>query len=239
MKITKIIMGMPITVAFEDKVDREIFQEIFNYFRKIDQKFSTYKKNSEISQINDGKLTLKNASSDVKKIFKLAKKTKEQTEGFFDIYQNGKFDPSGIVKGWAILNAANLLKKKGINKFFVDAGGDIEVSGHVWKVGIRNPFNQTEIVKVLYINNVGIATSGNYIRGDHIWNPNGEMVSDIVSLTVIGPDILEADRFATAAFAMGKDGINFIERQKGLEGYMIDKEGIATMTSGFGKYEAN
>ena len=64
----------------------------------------------------------------------------------------------------------------------------------------------------------------------------GRAAAEIVSLTVVGPDACEADRFATAAFAMGKDGISFIERYPGLEGYMIDKNGMATMTSGFRKY---
>jgi thiamine biosynthesis lipoprotein len=50
---------------------------------------------------------------------------------------------------------------------------------------------------------------------------------------VVGPDVLEADRFATAAFAMGLDGIDFVERTPELEGYAIDKNGLATFTSGF------
>ena len=61
----------------------------------------------------------------------------------------------------------------------------------------------------------------------------GEPILDIVSLTVIGPDVYEADRFATAAFAMGTRGIHFIEQRAGLEGYQIDRNGIATFTSGF------
>ena len=60
--------------------------------------------------------------------------------------------------------------------------------------------------------------------------------TEIVSMTVVGPDVCEADRFATAAFAMGKNGIAFIENYPGLEGYLIDKNGMATMTSGFIKY---
>ena len=72
----------------------------------------------------------------------------------------------------------------------------------------------------------------------HIYNPHApeQALGDIVSLTIIGPDVLEADRFATGAFAMGADGIQFIERQAGLEGYAIDAAGIATMTSGFGAF---
>ena len=58
------------------------------------------------------------------------------------------------------------------------------------------------------------------------------------SLTVIGPNVYEADRFATAAFAMGRDGIVFIDGIPGLEGYMITDEKTATMTRGFSEYVA-
>ena len=122
----------------------------------------------------------------------------------------------------------------GYKKFYIDAGGDAEIVG-TFKWGIRNPFNVKEIVKVLKLSDCGIATSGTYERGQHIYNPIAKSaeITDIVSLTVIGPDVYEADRFATPAFAMGKKGIEFIESVPGFEGYMIDNTGIATMTSGF------
>ncbi len=53
---------------------------------------------------------------------------------------------------------------------------------------------------------------------------------------MIGPNVYEADRFATAAFAMGRTGISFLENMPNFEGYMIDSEGRATMTSGFANY---
>jgi thiamine biosynthesis lipoprotein len=62
------------------------------------------------------------------------------------------------------------------------------------------------------------------------------LIDEIVSLTVIGPDVLEADRFATGAFAMGRAGIHFLGRMPGLEGYVVDSVGRATLTSGFGAY---
>jgi FAD:protein FMN transferase len=76
------------------------------------------------------------------------------------------------------------------------------------------------------------------VRGEHIYNPHqpAEKLNSIVSLSVIGPDVLQADRFATAAFAMGESGIYFIEQRDGLEGYAVNAEGIATMTTGFGAY---
>jgi thiamine biosynthesis lipoprotein len=102
----------------------------------------------------------------------------------------------------------------------------------------KKTFPSNEIVKVISLNNKGIATSGTAIRGQHIYNPHEQNVpiTDIVSMTVIGPNVYEADRFATAAFAMGAKGINFIEMLPDCEGYMIDKNGIATYTKRFKEY---
>lgn len=234
-------MGMPITVEVVDKsIVKDDIDEVYSYFKYIDQKFSIFKPKSEITLINKGKINKSKFSKDMIEVFKLADKTRQETDGFFDIKRSGKYDPSGLVKGWAIFNAAKLLLKKRFRNFYIDAGGDIQSfgrnkKGEPWKVGIRNPFSSKEIIKVIDPHDCGVATSGIYERGNHIYSPEiGKKVSDdIVSLTVIGPNIYEADRFATGAFAMGNAGINFIENLLGFEGYMINKEGIATYTSGF------
>jgi len=237
-------MGMPITVEVVDEsaTDADV-DAIYKYFEYVDETFSTYKETSEITRINKGTLSLAEASEDMHTVFRLSDQTKWETDGYFDIYRNGSYDPSGIVKGWAIYNAAEQLRARGFKHYYVDAGGDIQTAGknaegQTWRVGIRNPFNIQQIVKVVYIHDHGIATSGSYIRGQHIYNPKSSepFVSDVVSLTVIGPNVYEADRFATAAFAMGRDGIDFIEQLNGFEGYMIDENGWATLSSGFGAY---
>lgn len=243
MRETRLMMGMPITVEVVDPwVRADALEAVFDYFQYVDEKFSTYKPDSEITRINQGRLSLESASRDMRTVFFLAEKTRLETSGYFDISRDGMLDPSGLVKGWAIFHAAQLLAERGFENYYVDAGGDIQASGHNakgqdWRVGIRNPFDQREIVKVLAIRDAGVATSGTYVRGQHIYNPYaaGRPITDIVSLTVVGTNIYEADRFATAAFAMGRDGILFIERQPGLEGYMIDSGGLATYTSGFEK----
>lgn len=241
-------MGMPVSVEIADKHVTEIdFEAVYAYFMAVDERFSTYKSESEITKINSGEISTENFSDEMKEVFGLAEQTKKQSNGFFDIKHNGIIDPSGMVKGWAIYNAAKLLDKNGFVNFYVEAGGDIQVrglnqQGQPWRVGIRNPFNQDEIIKSVELGSgEGIATSGNYIRGNHIYNPNqrGQIIDEIVSLTVIGTNIYEADRFATAAFAMGAEGINFIENLPELEGYSIDRNGIATFTSGFEKYLAS
>lgn len=249
MKESRILMGMPVTVELvgigtDPSTDApKTIRAVFDYFRYIDEKFSTYKDTSEIMAINRNGLPKEKWSEDMKTVFALGEETKRLTDGYFDMRMpDGKYDPSGLVKGWAIWNAAKIIGKAGYKNFYIDAGGDIQTNGlnadgKKWAVGIKNPWNDTENVKVVHLSREGIATSGNYIRGDHIYNPrDGTPANEIASLTIIGPNVYEADRFATAAFAMGKNAIQFIEKLPGLEGYMIDNEKVATMTSGFAEY---
>ncbi len=237
-------MGMPIGIEIVDEDAQLGIDAAFDYFHAVDERFSTYKESSEISRINRGELNEAQWSHEMREVFELAQRTKVETVGYFDIKRpNGVIDPSGIVKGWAIKNVADLLSKMGFQNFFVDAGGDIALRGTNahgadWSVGIRDPFGLTGVVKVIFPRGSGVATSGSYLRGAHIYDPHDptRALDEIVSITVVGPDVLEADRFATAAFAMGRNGIRFIENLPSLEGYMIDRSGIATMTSGFAKY---
>ncbi len=242
-KETKIIMGMPVTIELAGRAPAGAVKAAFDYFRSVDKRFSTYKPNSEISKINRG-LPKEQWSAEMEQVMALCDKTKSQTGGYFDIRHKGRMDPSGLVKGWAIQNAAILLRKQGVEDFYIEAGGDIAAygannQGEAWLVGIRSPFNISDIVKVIKVADKGVATSGTYIRGQHIYNPlSSREVTKIKSLTVIGPDIYEADRFATAAFAMGERGIDFIEALPGFEGYLIDGSKTATYTSGFERYVA-
>lgn len=238
------MMGMPITIEVVDRDDTAILDDAFAYFAAVDRRFSTYKAESEIEAINRGERRVAEYSDEMRDVLALADQTRQETNGFFDIRRpNGSLDPSGIVKGWAIRNAARRIAASGARDFYVDAGGDIQSAGRnalgqEWSVGVRSPFDEAAIIKVVYPRGKGIATSGSYVRGQHIRNPHAPAtpIEDIVSLTVIGPDVLEADRFATAAFAMGKAGIDFIEQMPGLEGYLVHRAGIATLTSGFGNY---
>jgi FAD:protein FMN transferase len=244
MRDTRLIMGMPVTVEIIDAASPLLLEDVFDYFTSVDQRFSLYKDDSEISAFNRGEIVAKKLSAEMLEVFALAERTKNESDGFFEMRNaNGIIDPSGIVKGWAIRNAALIIRSAGCKNFYVDAGGDIQAEGknadnENWRVGIRSPFNHQDVIKAVNLSGQGIATSGTYVRGHHIYNPHApsEKVEGIVSLSVIGPDVLEADRFATAAFAMGEDGIYFIENLSGFEGYMVNAQGIATMTTGFGAY---
>lgn len=245
MKKVADIMGMPVSIEITDtQATSAHFEEVFDYLRGVDATFSTYKEESEMSRINRGEILPQQYSPEMKEVFNLADKAKAQTNGFFNIQkEDGKVDPSGLVKGWAIQNAEELLHALGFSNFYIDIGGDVATSGKEtedkeWSIGIRNPFKLNEIVKVLYPKGAAVATSGTYIRGEHIYNPHtGKPAdTDVISLTVVGPRVYEADLYATAAFAMGEGGLLFIENKPQYEGYSIDRNGIATMTSGFEEY---
>ena len=244
MRDTRIIMGMPITVEIVDAVSPELLSAAFDYFESVDGRFSTYKPDSEISQFNSGEISASELSAEMQEVFNLAQATAKASHGFFDMKcGDGSVDPSGIVKGWAVRNVALMLRRGGAENYYVDAGGDIQTAGcnsygEAWRVGIRSPFSNQDVIKAVALQGQGIATSGTYVRGQHIYNPHSpqEKIKDIVSLTVIAADVLEADRFATAALAMGEDGIYFIESLPGFEGYVVNASGIATQTTGFGAY---
>lgn len=244
MRETRLIMGMPVTIRLVGRVSKEDIEDVFAYFTSVDERFSTYKPDSEVMRINRSEIAPEDYSPEMQEVLVIAEDTKKESDGYFDVKRpDGMFDPSGIVKGWAIKNAARLLYEKGYRNFFVDVGGDIQSygtneSGEEWSVGIRNPFNREQIVKTLYPMGAGVATSGTYIRGAHIYNPRNpkQKLDEIVSLTVLGPDVLDADRFATAAFAMGKYGIHYVESLPDCEGYAIDARGMATMTSGLNRF---
>jgi len=246
MPETRLIMGMPITIEVVGDTSGAACEAAFQYFEDVDARFSPYKSDSEVSAFARGEIFLTDISPELREVLGLCELTRSETAGYFDIRRpDGRMDPSGLVKGWAIRNASRRIAALGYQDYCVDAGGDIECHGsnehgQPWRVGIRNPFNPDQIVKVLRPGDAGVATSGTYVRGRHIYDPHaGTAASDeIASVTVIGPDAYEADRFATAAFAMGPDGAAFLDAQPALEAYVIDHAGIATMTSGFNRFVA-
>src|SRR5579862_8241553 len=129
-RATRLIMGMPVTIEVADEAPADAIEEAFAHFDAVDARFSLYKRDSEISAINAGRIGLGEVSAPMREVFALAEKTYRESDGYFDICRpQGGLDPSGIVKGWAILNAALILKNAGLRNYFVDAGGDIESAG--------------------------------------------------------------------------------------------------------------
>lgn len=237
-------MGMPITVGIVDeRGGPDDIAAVRDLFDEIDRRFSPYRPDSEVCRFNAGQLAPEEISDEFAFVLQRCEQTKVETLGYFNVLRAGAIDPSGYVKGWAIKRASDLLVSRGHRNFLVDAGGDVQAmgrneAGEAWRVGIRNPFDRRTVVKILAVSDMAVATSGTAIRGNHIYDPHHprDLQTDIVSLTVLAASIEDADRFATAAFAMGRDGIEFIAEREGLEGYAIDHAGQALFTEGLLAY---
>jgi thiamine biosynthesis lipoprotein len=241
MKQLRHMMGMPITIEVVDSRAERAIDAAFAYLQWVDETFSTYKAGSQISRLNAGALALEQADPRVNDVLAECDRLRDQTDGYFDIRRADGIDPSGYVKGWAIRGAGDGLRQAGFSNWCVEAGGDLAVSGHnedgePWRVGIRDPRQAGAIVKVLHLTTGAAATSGLYERGEHIYNPHtGRPATELASVTVVGPDIVTADVYATAAFAMGAQAAGWIARQ-GLDCYVIDRSGEASYTPGLKRY---
>lgn len=237
MRRTEEIMGMPITIDVRDG-DRGI-DEAFAELRRIDAVFSPFAPDSAVSRINARRLRIDDASAEVQDVLAACERYEAETGGFFSAWRGAVLDPSGYVKGWAIARACGILDAHGHRAYFVDAGGDVRTRGESdagapWRIGIRHPVERGAVVRVVLGRDLAVATSGTYEKGAHIYDPHtGAPANELVSLTVVGPSIVEADVQATAAFAMGGRAIDYLEGLPGYEAYAIRPDLRATWTSGF------
>jgi thiamine biosynthesis lipoprotein len=236
------VMGMPIAVDVrDDGVDRAVLDEVFDWLRFVDATFSTYRDDSEISRLNAGTLQRAETHPLVRTVLDRCDALREATGGWFDAsaVSPGAIDPTGLVKGWSIEHAATLLECAGARTYALNAGGDVRLRGrpqpdHGWRVGIQHPLRRDRIAAMLELDEGAVATSGAYERGAHIVDPHtGTAPRDVLSVTVVGPDLGTADAYATAAFAMGRDGPAWTAELDGHEAMTILADGTVLTTSGF------
>ncbi len=207
---------------------------MFAWLRWVDATFSTYRKDSEISRLDRGELSLTEADKDVRWVLARCETLREETDGYFDAHAAGPLDPSGLVKGWSVDRAAELLRDAGYEHFAVSAGGDMRIVGPDWRVGVQHPLQRQSVAAVLHVNDLAVATSAAYARGKHVLNPHtGRAPADVLSVTVVGPELATADAYATAAFAMGAGGPEWTARLSGYEAMTIMADETVLTTGGF------
>ena len=216
-----------------------------DWLHHVDATFSTHRIDSEISRLALGEIRVDDLGEQTREILGRCVALEARTNGAFDAFSvpapNGtRLDPSGLVKGWSIEVAAGILESGGATNFTVNAGGDIvfrgeRAPGRAWRAGIRHPDDPELQARVLEIHGpVGLATSGQYERGVHIIDPRTPMgPMELAGATVIGPDLGDADAFATAIFVMGLDGLDWIEDQDGYEAFLITFDRRTCWSSGF------
>src|SRR4051795_9621870 len=235
------IMGIPIGIDVRDEVDVEV---AFDWLREADATFSTYREDSEISRLDRGELALADCRPEVDEVLTRCVRLNRVTRGAFSVRPAGRLDPSGLVKGWAIDGAAARLAAAGAERFCINAGGDVVARGRPapdrrWRVGVRHPVEHDRLAAVLAVEDLAVATSGEYERGAHIVDPHtGAPASGLLSVTIVGPDLATADAYATAAFAMGDAGPAWTATLAGYDAMCITAGHRVLSTPGFARHRA-
>ena len=238
---TEHIMGMPIVFDVRDVDDPAALDPLVAWLRFADETFSTYLADSQINRFNRGELTLEDAHPLVREVVILCEELRVQTGGFFDARaaRADYVDPSGLVKGWAVERAADLAVELGWRNFAINAGGDIRLRGGAlpaprWRIGIQHPGDAGEIVGVVAGDDLAVATSGTYERGEHVLDPHTRRPPvGVASVTVTGRNLATADALATAIFAMGAEGPAWSAQLCDHEAFIVLEDGRSLRTPRF------
>ena len=166
-------------------------------------------------------------------------------------YPQMRIDAGAIAKGYACDVVADTLEAFGCTDFCIEIGGELVVKGHNskgvnWHIAINKPVEDStcvnsEIQEVVELTNCGMATSGNYRnyyeldgkRYSHTIDPRSgyPVRHNLLSATIVAPDCMTADAWATACMVAGLDKAKeWIEANDDLKGYLIYEENGEILT---------
>jgi thiamine biosynthesis lipoprotein len=254
-KFDRIEMCMGTGFRFQGRSDLESAQVDFalqvacGILHEADNIFSLYKPESWLSQLAAGKTSVAQCPPVVSEIWDACEIWEQKTDGWFSAFTpEHTFDPSGLVKTWAAKRAAESLQTAGVTDFTLNAGGDVYISDDAsgefdWRVGLSKPVSIASVdsaaLAILDLRGTdfrAVATSGSAERGNHIWNPRSggrEFATELLQMTVIARDLVEADVWATAAFAEGAASIARLDALENVEAMCILADGQLAATRGF------
>lgn len=217
------LMGMPSSIHVRGPQARSAavtaaVRAAYDDLAWVDATFSKWRPDSELSRLRRGELRVEDCCPQLAEVLARCAAYEAETGGAFlsrlpdEATGQWLIDPTGLVKGWAIGRAAAILAAAPAmagHAWCVNAGGDIAVGGvdaspggdRPWRLGIENPDVPGEIAQVVELRAGALATSGCAARGAHLVDPaTGERRYRRGSVSVIAPDIVDADVWATALF---------------------------------------
>jgi FAD:protein FMN transferase len=244
------IMGLPISVHLRGGDPsgpraEEHVARVFADLRHADAVLSPYRQESDLSRWERSELALADADGDLAHVLALCDEARRRTDGWFDPRGlpdphtgRPRYDPSGLVKGWAVQHAARDLADLPGSGWCLNAGGDVLVHAPAdqppWRVGIENPDDPSRIMRVIERRDGAVATSGSAHRGAHIIDPYTHQPATAVrAVTVVGPELLWADVYATAAAARGPWALDWLDGLDGYEALLVSPSGLQQVTAGW------
>ena len=155
-----------------------------------------------------------------------------------------RLDLGGIAKGYAVDAALDVLRRHGVTRALIDAGGDIRLGGPPpgevgWRIAVAGTDREEPSAEVLLLANTAIATSGDAwqhveirgVRYSHIVDPRtGVGLTDRATVTVVAPTGMLADSLASAVSVLGPEpGIELVQKHPGAAVQIVrsrdDKQG--------------
>lgn len=153
-----------------------------------------------------------------------------------------QIDLSGIAKGFAVDSVAAVLEQSGLKDYLVDIGGELRAGGKknegaAWIVAVERPDpGQRSIQKAMVLNDMAIATSGDYrnyfevdgYRYSHQIDPGtGRPIHHkLASVSVVDPSCMRADAWATALMILGPEkGAEIARNAKLATLFIVHKQG--------------
>lgn len=236
MRRVEHVMGFPVSLRVDDEgFPGAAVDELFAWLREVDARFSPFREDSEVCRLDRGELCPDRLSPALTEVLDLCERYRTATGGAFDVRLPGRrLDPCAVVKGWSVQRGAELLRAAGARRFCLNAGGDVITAGGPWRVGVRHPEHAGRLCTVVRLTGGAVATSARYERGDHILDGRtGRPATGLLSLTVTAPTLTEADAVATAAFALGREGIAWAAARPGCEVFAVTADRRVRRTPGF------
>ncbi|HWB65749.1 MAG TPA: FAD:protein FMN transferase [Mycobacteriales bacterium] len=235
-------MGTVFTIDVRDHGDwSEPIAQAIAFLHHIDGVLSTFRADSDISRINRGELTVDRADPLVAEVLDRSVEMQRATDGWFSPLWDGRLDPTGLVKGWAVEQVCHMLRLQGSSNHAVNGGGDVQLAGEAgagqpWRVGIADPFQPGHTIATIAGRDFAVATSGTAERGRHIRNPfTGTVADSLTAVTVVGRSLTAADCYATAAVAMGGAAAEWLERLPGHEALIVANDRTLAETTNFAR----
>jgi len=149
----------------DDRVDDIACDLVERFMKKVEEKFSPFLPDSLVSRHTDLGEALQENFFDLEyqEVYSRSIFAKKETKGLFDTFFEGKYNPTGFVKGWAIENTFTKYIKPLIDNNIIEAGaingaGDMQVgtsldSDFSWQIGIENPEDREKIIARYSIKN--------------------------------------------------------------------------------------